>query len=128
MRQVLEQLNTTPGVVGSLVTDLEGKVLARAFPHLFDDASLSAVADDLAEGALALGISPGSTATLFLRYSDGIVAVTPLDDALLLLLFTRGSNRDHVIRALDTASARLRRRVAPSTLTLETGQLLWTGG
>lgn len=114
MRQALAQLNVLPGVIGSLVTDRGGDILERAFPPLFDDATLSAVSEDLAECAIALGISPVSTETLFLRYAAGIVAIKPLDDGLLLLLCTRESSRNLMSCAIDAAAARLRRVMSSS--------------
>lgn len=123
--QALEQLNALPGAIGSLVTDRGGNIIERAFPCLFDDATLSAVSGDVAECASVLGISSASTKTLFLRYAEGIVAIKPLDDGLLLLLCTRESSRELMSRSLDDAAARLRKDITSPALHSDSGPPGW---
>lgn len=121
MRQALAELSVLPGAIGSLVTDRGGKILERVFPPLFDDTTLSAVSEDLAECVITLGISSVSTETLFLRYTEGIVAIKPLDDGLLLLLCTRESSSKSITCAIDAAAARLRRVMSPAPPSVQVG-------
>lgn len=125
MRQALAELSVLPGAIGSLVTDRGGKILERVFPPLFDDTTLSAVSEDLAECVITLGISSVSTETLFLRYAEGIVAIKPLDDGLLLLLCTRESSRELMSRSLDDAAARLRKDITSPALHSDSGPPGW---
>ncbi len=86
MRNLLTQLNTVPGVVGSLVCDREGQLLAHAFPPLFEPSLLSTAAGVLADCRAGLETVAGSIGLLDLRYAHARIVVRPLTRAHLLLL------------------------------------------
>ncbi|RNC68149.1 MAG: roadblock/LC7 domain-containing protein [Desulfuromonadales bacterium] len=110
MERVLEQLNGTPGVIGSLLCDLTGTVRAHAFPPLFDEKMLQETAAELADGAFALGIGNGGGDVAEFRFSEGRILVKPVADALLLLLCSRGVNSHLLALSLNVASAKLHRQ------------------
>ena len=86
MRTLLGQLNSVPGVVGSLVCDREGELLAHAFPPLFETSILSAAATILADCRAGLETIAGHIGLLDMRYAHARIIVRPLTRAHLLLL------------------------------------------
>jgi predicted regulator of Ras-like GTPase activity (Roadblock/LC7/MglB family) len=92
MQTVLDQLNTLPGIVGSMVYNAEGQVLARAFPALFDGEALSSAAGVLLYGVQGMEVAAGTISALDLRYGESRIVVRPIKGANLLLLCTRQAN------------------------------------
>src|SRR5574341_171566 len=80
MGDVIQQLASVPGVVGSLVYGHRGEILASEFPPLFEPSTLQRATRLLAEDRVVLGNMMGATASLDLRYSGGR-AVVKLADA-----------------------------------------------
>ncbi len=92
MKSLLTQVNTVPGVVGSMVCNLEGAVVAKTFPSLFDDADLSNAARILVDGAAGLETVTGKVGIIDLRYGDSRIVVRPMAGAHLVLLCTGQTN------------------------------------
>ena len=92
MKTVLDQMNTLPGIVGSMVYNGEGQVLAKAFPALFDGDALASAAGVLLYGVPGLEVAAGTISLLDLRYGESRIVVRPIKGANLLLLCTRQAN------------------------------------
>ena len=92
MQTVLEQMNALPGIVGSMVYNAEGQVLAKAFPALFDGDALASAAGVLLYGVPGLEVAAGAISLLDLRYGESRIVVRPIKGANLLLLCTRQAN------------------------------------
>jgi len=92
MQTVLDQMNTLPGIVGSMVYNAEGRVLAKAFPALFDGDALASAAGVLLYGVPGLEVASGTISLLDLRYGESRIVVRPIKGANLLLLCTRQAN------------------------------------
>jgi predicted regulator of Ras-like GTPase activity (Roadblock/LC7/MglB family) len=92
MQTVLDQMNTLPGIVGSMVYNAEGQVLAKAFPALFDGDALASAAGVLLYGVPGLEVAAGTISLLDLRYGESRIVVRPIKGANLLLLCTRQAN------------------------------------
>jgi predicted regulator of Ras-like GTPase activity (Roadblock/LC7/MglB family) len=86
MQNVLSQLNSVPGVVGSMLCDWEGQLLAHAFPPLFEPSMLSAAAGVLADCRVGLQSVAGTVTLLDMRYADARIVVRPLSRAHLVFL------------------------------------------
>ncbi len=86
MQTVLNQLSALPGIVGSLVYDTEGQVLASAFPPLFDMEALAQAAGVLLYGASGMEAAAGRITALDLRFGESRLVVRPIKGANLLLL------------------------------------------
>ncbi len=86
MQMLLAQLNSVHGVVGSLVCDAEGQMVAHAFPSLFDAGMLAQAARVLSESAAPLETATGSVRLLDLRYDDARIVIRPLAHGTLLFL------------------------------------------
>jgi predicted regulator of Ras-like GTPase activity (Roadblock/LC7/MglB family) len=92
MESLLSQLNTVPGVVGSLVADSEGVVLAKVFPDLFDAGMLHNVAKVLSDGSIGLEAVTGPLGMADFRFGDSRLFVKPFPGALLLVLGAKSVN------------------------------------
>jgi predicted regulator of Ras-like GTPase activity (Roadblock/LC7/MglB family) len=92
MQTVLEQMNALPGIVGSMVYDAEGRVLAKAFPALFDGDALASAAGILLYGVPGLEVAVGAVSTLDLRFGESRIVIRAIKGANLLLLCTRQAN------------------------------------
>lgn len=86
MRDVLAQLNAVPGVLGSLISDREGQLLAHAFPPTFDAGQLHRAAVVLAERGPALDSALGQVGLIDLRYAGARVVVKGLGGGRLVFL------------------------------------------
>lgn len=77
MDAVLNQLNAVPGVIGSLVCDGNGIVVARAFPKAFDHADLENAARVLTDGVLGCEATVGAPRMLDFRFAETRVLAKP---------------------------------------------------
>ncbi len=112
MEGVLTQLNTVPGIVGSMVCDDTGHLAAQAFPPLFDAAMLEEAAAVLADSAFGLQSATGAVELLDLRYNEARIVVKPMQQSFLLLLCTKAVNLQLLTITLNVACKKLERLVA----------------
>jgi predicted regulator of Ras-like GTPase activity (Roadblock/LC7/MglB family) len=104
----LQQLAAVPGVVGSLVFDGRGEVLASVFPAVFDPGGLRSLADRLSADGYFQEWMAGENGALELRYLDGHVLVRTVDRAWLLVLCTAQANAQLLSMSLTQVVRRLR--------------------
>jgi predicted regulator of Ras-like GTPase activity (Roadblock/LC7/MglB family) len=109
----LHQLAEIPGVVGSMVFDAGGAVVASAFPTVFDPAGLVRLASQLWSDAYFQEWMAGEQGGLDLRFADGHVVVRSIGGAWLLVLCTLQSNAQLVAMSLTQVVRRLRITPAP---------------
>jgi predicted regulator of Ras-like GTPase activity (Roadblock/LC7/MglB family) len=83
--RVLNQLNLMPGVVGSMICDSYGQVLAKLFPSEIDSESLNNTAIILMNNAPALRKMTGDMNMLDLRYEKIRVVVRFVDDICFVI-------------------------------------------
>ncbi|WP_298266448.1 roadblock/LC7 domain-containing protein [Geobacter sp.] len=107
MDDVLQQINTVPGVIGSLVCGAAGEVVAHAFPPLFDLSILQGVAGVVADPGSGVRNSAGAFDLVDLRYQDGRIVVKPLEESFLLLLGTKAINLQVLTISLNVAKGKL---------------------
>lgn len=112
MRNLLSQLNAVPGVVGSMVCDREGQLLAHAFPPLFEPSILGSAAAVLADCRAGLESVVGSFGLIDLRYAHARVIVRPLTRAHLLLLGAASLNLHLLSISTAVAVPKLERLIA----------------
>lgn len=109
MQTLLENLNAVPGVVGSMICDVEGRVVGHAFPAEFDGAVLAGAAAVLADGSVGLQTVTGPIGLVDLRYGAARVVAKPLSDGLLLLLCEKSVNLQRLLIEVAVAGKRLER-------------------
>jgi len=112
MKTVLAQLNAVPGVVGSMVCGSDGRVMASAFPPVFDEAALDITARVLADGAIGLESATGKVTTLDLRFADSRLVLRPMAASHLVLLCTSQVNLQLVNISTAVAVPKLEKLVA----------------
>jgi len=83
---LLGHLNAFPGVVGTMVCDDKGKVLAEAFPPNVDKAAPARAAEILSDNAAGLNGIGGPVAMLSLRFGDSRIMARPVGGGHLLVL------------------------------------------
>jgi predicted regulator of Ras-like GTPase activity (Roadblock/LC7/MglB family) len=113
--ETLQQLGAVPGVVGSLLFDGQGEVLASAFPPVFDPAGLRALAGRLGADGYFQEWMSGEGGALDLRYQDGNVAVRTVDRSWLLVLYTAQANAQLLSMSMTQVIRRLRAAGPPRT-------------
>lgn len=104
----LQQLAAVPGVVGSLVFDRSGAVVASAFPPVFDPADLHRLTAQLSADGYFQEWLVGEQAALDLRYVDGHVVLRSLDGSWLLVLCTAQANAQLLSMSVTQVVRRLR--------------------
>jgi predicted regulator of Ras-like GTPase activity (Roadblock/LC7/MglB family) len=112
MQSVLSQLNAVPGVVGSMVCDVEGGLVANSFPPLFDEAALASAARVLVDGAAGLATATGKVGMVDLRYADARIVVRPMAGAHLVLLCAAQTNLQLLNISASVALPKLEKLVA----------------
>lgn len=103
MQKVLQQLITVPEVVGSMVCDQEGHLLAHAFPAIFDESILQKAAAAWGRRRLWAAETDGSMGTLDLRYSNGRIISRSVQSSTLVLLCTKAVNLQVLSISLNVA-------------------------
>jgi predicted regulator of Ras-like GTPase activity (Roadblock/LC7/MglB family) len=107
MQTVLSQLNSVPGVVGSLVCDAGGQLVAHVFPPVFDAAALHDVSRTLADGAMALDLSGETAELLDFRFKDGRLLAKPFNGSMLVVVCTKATNAQFLTMSITAAVAKL---------------------
>jgi predicted regulator of Ras-like GTPase activity (Roadblock/LC7/MglB family) len=100
---VLKQLNSVPGVVGSLVCDAKGILVAHDFPPQFDAPRLRSAAQAITDRASGLEAAVGIVGTVDLRFATARVVIRPVADGKVLFLCTPAVNLQTLL--LSTAGA-----------------------
>jgi predicted regulator of Ras-like GTPase activity (Roadblock/LC7/MglB family) len=104
----LHQLAAVPGVVGSMVFDPAGGLVANEFPAVFDPAGLQHLAAQLAADGYFREWLALDQSGLDLHYVDGHVTVRSLEKNWLLVLCTNLANPQLLSMSLTQVVRRLR--------------------
>ncbi|HSN92202.1 MAG TPA: roadblock/LC7 domain-containing protein [Anaeromyxobacteraceae bacterium] len=83
---LLRELNSVPGVIGSMVCDQDGQLVAHAFPPTIDAGTIDRAAAAVSERATALQAALGPVATIDLRYTNSRIVVKATGRARVLFL------------------------------------------
>jgi hypothetical protein len=118
MRQLLEQINTLPGVVGSFVRSEAGEVLAHAFPPLFDVAIFQEAANALADIVSGPSGSVGPD-LIDIRFAESRILVRQLPAAHLLLLCSKDVNLQVLNISLNVALKKLEKLIGEAAVVAE---------
>jgi predicted regulator of Ras-like GTPase activity (Roadblock/LC7/MglB family) len=92
VQALLRQLNAVPGVVGTMVCDQDGRLLAHAFPPMFDLARIERAAAALGERTAAMQTALGPVDTIDFRYANSRVVVKAVGGARMLFLCSPSIN------------------------------------
>lgn len=106
MQEILHQISSIDGVIGSSLFDEHGKLLAHACPPLLDAGQLSKVAVSILDCLHGLQISQ-SVHGLDLRYAEGRIIVRALPGAFLCVPCAKNVNLSMVHITLNLAMKKL---------------------
>ncbi len=90
MQAMLEKLNGVPGVLGSMLCDGEGRVLASALPPDLGPVEAAEAAAAMAESSRDLGAVAGRVGLLDYHYAQRRMLVRPAGEGHVLLLCEKG--------------------------------------
>ena len=117
MQTVLQSLHTVPGVIGGLLSDDDGAVLAHSFPPVFDISALQNICSNLNLNLLGLQAASGDVKLLDLRFEHGRVLVKTLPNLFLLLLCEQAVNLQLLFISINVAAKKLEKGcTAPTPL------------
>src|SRR5512133_86300 len=111
MQSLLEQLNTVPGVIGTMVCS-GGNVIAQAFPSLFGPPMLTRAARSLADGTPALETVTGTIGLIDLKYGDARVVVKPVSGAQLVFLCSASMNLQPLAMSTSITAPKIEKLLA----------------
>ena len=119
MQAVLTQINTVPGIVGSMLCDEDGRLAAQLFPPLFDSSMMSEAAAALADSALGLQSATGSVEMIDFRYNEARIVVKAMPQSFLVLLCTKAVNMQLLSISLNVAIKKLEKLYAAAKVQLQ---------
>ncbi len=111
MEVVLEQINKIQGVYGSLLCDVDGKLLCRALPTAYDNKKFQDAADLIADSLVGINEATGGVSLLDLRFSNNRIIVKPLQGGFLLLICEQKLNLQLFNMSLSVAQKKLEKSI-----------------
>lgn len=112
IQALLGQLNALPGVLGSMLCDDRGQVLADLFRTQTDRTASQRAAEILADNASGLATVGGPVSMLSMRFADARLLVRRLAGGSLLLLCAPTVNPQPVTLLAAATASKLERLVA----------------
>lgn len=112
MDKVLQQINQVQGVVGCLVCNNEGEVLANAFPPIFDMHILQNAAGLSMDSVAALNEYTGGVDLIDLHCSEGRILIKNMPQGFLLLLCAGTFNMQMLNISMNVAAGKLNASLA----------------
>jgi predicted regulator of Ras-like GTPase activity (Roadblock/LC7/MglB family) len=92
METMLQQLHEVPGVMGGMLVDAEGGVMARTLDKIYPDEMLLRAASVLADSSVGLASTAGDLELLDFRYGDGRLVVRPSERGSIMVLCRKNVN------------------------------------
>ncbi len=111
MQVVLEKINALPNVVGSMVCNDEGRLLASLFPPVFDSQDIVKASGALSDCALGLHDALGGIKNFDFRYGDSRILVRAFPKAFLLMLCAKTVNLQLLSISLNVVYKKLEKLV-----------------
>jgi predicted regulator of Ras-like GTPase activity (Roadblock/LC7/MglB family) len=111
MQATLQSLHTVPGVIGGLLSDDDGNVLAHSFPPVFDLPALQGVCSNLNFNLHGLMDATGGVKLLDLRFDHGRVIIRSLQSQVLLLLCEQSVNLQLLTISVNVAIRKIEKLI-----------------
>jgi predicted regulator of Ras-like GTPase activity (Roadblock/LC7/MglB family) len=111
MRDTLQNINKVEGVIGSLVSTLDGEKTVHAFPPLFDGEHIRKIATTIAG---TIRQSADTLELLEMRYQEGKIVTRILRGGFLTILCTSDINMSLLTISLNVAKPKLEILLAES--------------
>ncbi len=111
MHSVLKKLHVLPGVIGGLLADADGSLLAHSFPPLFDVSAMQGVCLDVNNTLAGMQDATGGVRMLDLRFEHGRLIVKQMPTYVLLLLCEHRVNFQLLLITMNVATKNLEQLV-----------------
>jgi predicted regulator of Ras-like GTPase activity (Roadblock/LC7/MglB family) len=112
METILKQINSVPGIIGSMVCKEGGSLLANSFPPLFEEDALLGAISILEEREAGFGGVAGDAELLVFGYLDGRIVIKTLQGGYLFLLCTKAINLQLLKISMEVAAKKLDKLLA----------------
>lgn len=112
MKSLLAQLNSIPGVVGSMVYDNEGRVVCHSFPQVYEAQLLQQAAALLTDSSVGLGMISGNLEMYDLRFDNARLFIRPIAGGFLLLLCAKAINFQMLMIASSVAVHKIEKLIS----------------
>lgn len=107
MQAILNNFHTVPGVIGSLISDDSGCIMAHSFPATFDQTTLQNATSSLFDDIDGLAEATGGIRLLDLRFTTGRVVIKKISNLLLVLLCEKDLNLQLLTLTANVASKKI---------------------
>lgn len=108
METILKDINAVVGVTGSFVCDVEGQIVAKLMPNVFDDNLLSPVGRTMAQTIAGLKIAQRcKIGDIDLVYDEGRLIVKIIDEGCLCILCVKRVNTPLLNLTVNVAARKL---------------------
>lgn len=116
MQSVMLGLTTVPGVMGGMLSDERGSILAHSFPPFFDHGILKGAADLLLDNTVGLQEATGGVKLFDMRFELGRVIIKTLPRMFLVILCQPSVNVQLLLISINVAIKKLEKLSADSQL------------
>jgi predicted regulator of Ras-like GTPase activity (Roadblock/LC7/MglB family) len=106
MKEVLKQVNTVAGVIGSMICDDQGTILDHVFPPIFDESMLRSVVAAISENMPSLEEVTGGMKMADFAFQNGRIVVKPVAGDFLVILCESKINLQVLAISLNVASVK----------------------
>ncbi len=103
MQTIMLGLNSVPGVMGGLLSDEQGSILAHSFPPYFDAATIKGAAELLQDNTVGLQDVTGGVKLFDIRFELGRLIIKPLPQMFLVVLCQPAVNLQLLFISLNVA-------------------------
>ena len=111
METTLDQLNKTPGIMGSYVLSLKKRVIANKMPPVFTDTKLLTMGKLLVKIYLAGKMSMQEMSEITLFYQESVLTLREVaDQAYLVVLYDPAMRINHLFTAINLIMPDLKRQ------------------
>lgn len=112
MQTIMMNLNSIPGVMGGMLSDEFGNVLAHSLPTFFDQTSLKGVADLVADNTIGLQEATGDVRLFDVQTELGRIIIKILPRMFVSVLCEPAVNFQLLLISLNVAIKKLE-KLAP---------------
>jgi predicted regulator of Ras-like GTPase activity (Roadblock/LC7/MglB family) len=103
MISVLKNFHAIPGIIGGLLAESDGSILAHSFPPIFDVSAMQSVCGDVNNCLAGMQDVTGGVKLLDLRFDQGRVIVRQMPAYYLLLLCEQQVNLPLLLISINVA-------------------------
>ena len=103
MQAIMLGLTSVPGVMGGMLSDEQGNILAHSFPPYFDAATIKGAAELLQDNTVGLQDVTGGVKLFDVRFELGRLIIKPLPHMFLVVLCQPAVNLQLLFISLNVA-------------------------